>query len=142
MQLKALLQLLHGVQTWDGGIVIQVTAAAIGDIARGTVVVATLQAKTVTAISDFTELFERLQALLIEIGIWLSFRVVTRRAEVRLSVVERSGADRDKVIVSVVAALTRWIGAKRGGNVTTARGHWLGFRWLHTVVAEKESVLR
>lgn len=142
MQLKALFQLFHSDQTWHNGIVVQVTAAAIWDIARRTVVVTTLQAKTVTAIVLELALFlERLQAALIQIGISLSLRVTMGRGGARLSVVKRSGSGRDKVVVSVGAALTRRNGAKRGGNVTTARRHRLGVRWLHNVVDGKECAL-
>jgi hypothetical protein len=42
VQFKALLQLLHSVQTWNVVIVVQITDAAARDIARGTMVVATL----------------------------------------------------------------------------------------------------
>jgi hypothetical protein len=127
MQLKALFQLFHSDQTWYNGIVVQVTAAAIWDIARRTVVVTTLQAKTVTAIVlELTLFLERLQAALIKIGISLSLRVTMGRGGARLSVVKRSGSGRDKVVVSVGAALTGRNGAKHGGNVTTARRHRLG----------------
>lgn len=129
MKFEALLQLLHSIQAWEAGVVVQVTAAAIGDIARGTVVVTALQAKSVTAIVlGLAWFLGRALAALINIGISLSFCVTLRCFEVRFMVVERSGCDRNKVVVSVMTTLARWIGAKRSGDGGAARRHRLGVR--------------
>jgi hypothetical protein len=50
VQLKALFQLLGSIQARNVVIVVQVTGAAERDIARGTMVVTTLQAEAITAV--------------------------------------------------------------------------------------------
>jgi hypothetical protein len=50
VQLKALFQLLGSIQARNVVIVVQVTSAAERNIARGTMVVTTLQAEAITAV--------------------------------------------------------------------------------------------
>jgi hypothetical protein len=50
VQLKALSQLLGSNQAWNVVIVVRVTSAAERNIARGTMVVTTLQAEAITAV--------------------------------------------------------------------------------------------
>lgn len=57
MQSEALLQLLHSVRAWDVVIVVQIAGTAVGNIARGTVVVTTLQTESITAVISYLAQF-------------------------------------------------------------------------------------
>ena len=50
MQPKALVQLFHSVRAWDVVIVVQIADTTVGDIARGTMVITTLQTESITAV--------------------------------------------------------------------------------------------
>lgn len=76
MQSEALLQLLHSVRAWDVVVVIQIAGTAVGDIARGTMVVTTLQTESITAvILGLAYFLERALTILFLFRVWPSLSV-------------------------------------------------------------------